>query len=306
MKSQAGMVTWFAGDSANIPDGWLVCDGSNIIRGQFEKLFEAIGTTWGGDGTTHFKLPDFLSEEGKGCTIRAATDDVSVGTKQRDATRQLAGFAHTLQMQGDTSIVGAGGCFKVDNVTNGWISGQGQFQGAFAHLKFDNNGVPNYPVSDEFRMASVSMIPVICTGEVEVEFEYITIEDLEEKLAAYWTASEVNAEIQEAVAPLATNDALQGAVLEANRQFEVIENRLSEVDTFVEGTTNELERIDAKVDATQAYAESVFAQLAELAERVAELENAKKVIQKLTVSQIEQLTQEEKEEIIIIGLKNGE
>lgn len=42
------------------PDGWLLCDGSEVSRSTYALLFDAIGETWGdGDGTTTFNLPDF-------------------------------------------------------------------------------------------------------------------------------------------------------------------------------------------------------------------------------------------------------
>jgi microcystin-dependent protein len=45
--------------SNQVPGGWLICDGSAIIRGQYPDLFDAIGTAFGaGDGTTTFNLPD--------------------------------------------------------------------------------------------------------------------------------------------------------------------------------------------------------------------------------------------------------
>lgn len=47
----------FAGGTA--PDGWLVCDGSEVSRVGFPNLFSVISTTWGaGDGTNTFNLPD--------------------------------------------------------------------------------------------------------------------------------------------------------------------------------------------------------------------------------------------------------
>jgi microcystin-dependent protein len=40
------------------PTNWLSCDGSEQSRTNYQKLFHAIGTTWGaGDGTTTFNLP---------------------------------------------------------------------------------------------------------------------------------------------------------------------------------------------------------------------------------------------------------
>ena len=42
------------------PYGWLICDGSEINRLQFQSLFNVIGTTFGeGDGIYTFSLPDY-------------------------------------------------------------------------------------------------------------------------------------------------------------------------------------------------------------------------------------------------------
>lgn len=40
--------------------GWLLCDGSEVLRENFSALFDAIGTAYGaGNGTTTFNIPDF-------------------------------------------------------------------------------------------------------------------------------------------------------------------------------------------------------------------------------------------------------
>lgn len=41
------------------PDGWLICNGSEISRTTYARLFSVIGTTYGaGDGNSSFNLPD--------------------------------------------------------------------------------------------------------------------------------------------------------------------------------------------------------------------------------------------------------
>jgi microcystin-dependent protein len=40
------------------PVGWLLCDGSLHPIAQFDVLFNLIGTTYGGDGTSTFAVPD--------------------------------------------------------------------------------------------------------------------------------------------------------------------------------------------------------------------------------------------------------
>jgi len=40
------------------PSGWLPCDGSIVAISSYETLYNLIGTTYGGNGTTTFALPD--------------------------------------------------------------------------------------------------------------------------------------------------------------------------------------------------------------------------------------------------------
>lgn len=52
----SGFIMDYAG--ITIPDGWLECDGSEVSRTVYAKLFAAIGTIYGsGDGSTTFELP---------------------------------------------------------------------------------------------------------------------------------------------------------------------------------------------------------------------------------------------------------
>lgn len=136
----AGMVSPFAGPEDNIPEGWLLCDGSAISRTEYANLYNAIGVCWGiGDGSTTFNLPDlrglFLrgvsgdSENDPDAADRVVLNDNggntgnNVGSYQGDAIRNIVGrikaddynivadgvFAHTstqlngrhLESQGD-------------------------------------------------------------------------------------------------------------------------------------------------------------------------------------------------------------
>lgn len=52
-----GAIQMYAASSA--PNGWLSCDGSEVSRTTYARLFAAVGTTFGaGDGSTTFNLPD--------------------------------------------------------------------------------------------------------------------------------------------------------------------------------------------------------------------------------------------------------
>ncbi len=46
----------------SVPDGWLLCDGSSIMRRDYPELFDVIGESYGaGDGVTTFALPNILN-----------------------------------------------------------------------------------------------------------------------------------------------------------------------------------------------------------------------------------------------------
>lgn len=52
-----GTVVSWAGEAKSIPKAWMLCDGKLLDRGKYQELFNAIGTSWGGQGDK-FNLPD--------------------------------------------------------------------------------------------------------------------------------------------------------------------------------------------------------------------------------------------------------
>lgn len=56
-----GVVQAFAGN--DVPDGWLLCDGSAVSRTDYANLYSVIGDTYGaGDGSTTFNLPNLVDK----------------------------------------------------------------------------------------------------------------------------------------------------------------------------------------------------------------------------------------------------
>lgn len=51
-----GQIILFAGSFA--PTGWALCNGQTLSIQQYQALFSLLGTTYGGNGTTTFNLPD--------------------------------------------------------------------------------------------------------------------------------------------------------------------------------------------------------------------------------------------------------
>lgn len=56
----AGTVISFAG--ATSPIGYLVCDGSSVLRADYPDLFAALGTAWGSANAAEFNLPDLRGQ----------------------------------------------------------------------------------------------------------------------------------------------------------------------------------------------------------------------------------------------------
>jgi microcystin-dependent protein len=70
-----GIIAPFAG--AVQPTGWLLCDGSAVLRSTYTELFALIGVTYGaGDGTTTFNLPNLQGRVPVGVNTADANFDV--------------------------------------------------------------------------------------------------------------------------------------------------------------------------------------------------------------------------------------
>ena len=112
-----GSIIAFAG--INIPNGWLVCDGSAVDRSTYSELFDVISIYWGnGNGSTTFNLPDFRGRFLRGVDNGAGNDPNTstrfslntggntgdnVGSYQND---ELKSHNHSIPMHNDGGNVG--------------------------------------------------------------------------------------------------------------------------------------------------------------------------------------------------------
>ena len=98
-KSAAGLIYPLA--TENIPDGFLLCDGKEYLRTDYPELFAAIGTTYGSDGPTTFKVPDLATRVPVG-----AGGDYGLGITGGEATvkleeAEMPEHRHELTVDGD-------------------------------------------------------------------------------------------------------------------------------------------------------------------------------------------------------------
>jgi microcystin-dependent protein len=83
MQGTLAVVTCWAADFA--PKGWAYCNGQLLAIAQNQALFSLLGTTYGGNGTTNFQLPDLrgrsVVSQGNGPGLSVYTLGQKVGTE---------------------------------------------------------------------------------------------------------------------------------------------------------------------------------------------------------------------------------
>ncbi|SHM89454.1 phage tail protein [Mucilaginibacter sp. OK098] len=109
MEPILGSISLFAGNFA--PRGWALCNGQLLPISQYAALFSILGTTYGGNGTTTFALPNFQGimpmhwGTGPGLTPRvigefAGTENVTLLTSEMPAHNHLVNASTTTATQG--------------------------------------------------------------------------------------------------------------------------------------------------------------------------------------------------------------
>lgn len=79
--NMVGMIVMFAGAINDIPVGWLLCDGGEVLQTSFPTLYSLIGTTYGTASVSgYFVLPDMRDNVAIGvgssvCTALAQEKD---------------------------------------------------------------------------------------------------------------------------------------------------------------------------------------------------------------------------------------
>ena len=113
-----GMVTYW-GDE--VPDGWLECDGSEVLRVDYPALFSVIGTAFGvPSDDTKFKLPDLRDR-----FVRYMGDDHdTLGEKEEPALPNITGSAGWIENT-PKQAQSSGALGYANNGQNGAMGGGG-------------------------------------------------------------------------------------------------------------------------------------------------------------------------------------
>ncbi len=114
------------------PLGWAMCDGQLLPIGQNTALFSVLGTTYGGNGTTTFALPDLQGRavlgpgKGPGLSLRNRGGTGGAETVTLSET-ESPGHSHSLQaatsaavtpVPSSTSVLAAAPVYRSGAATN--------------------------------------------------------------------------------------------------------------------------------------------------------------------------------------------
>lgn len=104
--------TVIQGPITSAPTGYLLCDGQDVSRTRYARLFDVIGINFGsGDGSTTFNVPDY-----RGCFLRMLSTNTAQNTnmyaKQESGLPNITGgFSEntysSLQNIGSNMVYGA-------------------------------------------------------------------------------------------------------------------------------------------------------------------------------------------------------
>ena len=159
MEPMIGEIRLFAGNF--VPKNWAFCDGQLLPIDQHKTLFSIIGTTYGGDGTTTFALPDLRGRvpvhAGTGAGLSTRKIGQKSGTETNSLTiNQLPAHSHATKTAG---LVSLSSTIKMQNVTTA------NSDGDFLSLpEKDDKEIVSAELSQGGMMQKESIIEVEKTG----------------------------------------------------------------------------------------------------------------------------------------------
>jgi microcystin-dependent protein len=89
------------------PNGWALCNGQTLSISQYTALFSLLGTTYGGNGTTTFQLPNLQGQvpihQGTGGGGTYVIGEVSGSANVTLLSSQMPAHTHLVNVDGNAS-----------------------------------------------------------------------------------------------------------------------------------------------------------------------------------------------------------
>lgn len=149
-----GMIAFF--DLTEVPDGWLVCDGSAVSRTTYANLFAKIGTRHGaGDGSTTFNLPDMDAR-----FLEGTTDTGQVGTNVEPGLPNITGSLPSWMWAFESKQ--PSGAFSKGSIYEQTVEGGTRTNRNLNAFKFDASGSSaTYGASATVQPSALRALPCI-------------------------------------------------------------------------------------------------------------------------------------------------
>lgn len=112
-----GMIAWFMTVAANLPDKWLICDGTTYNKVDYPDLYDMFVGTAYRLSSTQFQVPDLRNRFLYGTTDDTTLDDKAGTTTVALTIAQMPSHNHTQQSRG-----GAAGAILT---TGGYLASTG-------------------------------------------------------------------------------------------------------------------------------------------------------------------------------------
>ena len=147
-----GLILYLAVE--DIPDGYLLCDGSTVSRSTYSNLYSVLGTKYGaGDGTTTFSIPDLIGKFPEGGS--------TAGTSKQPGLPVLWGNVNGVQGRVANGNLSADGVFRTNSFGQVGYDGGG-YRFSDNSIEFNSSWLnPIYGASATVQPASLVLLPLI-------------------------------------------------------------------------------------------------------------------------------------------------
>jgi microcystin-dependent protein len=123
------------------PKGWALCNGQTMQISQNQALFALLGTTYGGNGTTTFLLPNFQGRTVIGVGSQTNTPAFTPGQASGEEMHTL--LTGEMPAHNHTPMASSGGATLSSAVNNFWASGVGQYGSAPFSVQMASQAIVN-------------------------------------------------------------------------------------------------------------------------------------------------------------------
>lgn len=152
-----------------IPKGWMICDGSKLDPTVHHVLFNAIGTTFGGDGENYFRLPDLRGRFIRGWSSNGKIDaERKFGSYQEDTiinhthlfsmednkTKKDGSHDHAIGYDKKSFLAGYKDCYSVADHSDPFVRSWGDSTRAIHQHELPEMKVGNVRDIDPLKIAN--------------------------------------------------------------------------------------------------------------------------------------------------------